>query len=116
MAVLGGDLEHGAVGRKVGDHAHAGGIAGEQRAGEGIDVVVGDRGHPSIISTLKSGPNRALRLSAVPHRAHSSEWVTNRQCVIAKKYAPITGPRGGRWPGAGGGVPGGSGPYSGWNR
>src|SRR5437879_9383262 len=58
MAVLGGDLEHGAVGRKVGDNAHAGGIACEQRAGEGIDVVVGDRRHASIISTLKSGPTR----------------------------------------------------------
>src|SRR2546425_7992556 len=43
------------------------------------------------------------------------------QWLIAKNHAPMTGPRGGRAPGCGGGAPGagaeaGAGPYSGWNR
>ena len=53
----------------------------------------------------------------VRHRRHRATapltQIHRDQCVIAKKYAPITGPRCGRWPGCGGGVPGGSGPYSG---
>src|SRR2546428_13059048 len=35
---------------------------------------------------------------------------------MAKNHAATTGPRGPRLPGAGGGEPGGTGPYSGWNR
>src|SRR2546427_799046 len=35
---------------------------------------------------------------------------------MAKNHAATTGPRGPRLPSAGGGEPGGTGPYSGWNR